>query len=100
MKTTRASGTVSRILLSLVAFLIHALPVRAAEPDAAAAAVEPVQSPANAPPAASVATAAPTERVVDRLRLDTTAITDMTPITAGYVSADLILLRASRSRST
>jgi hypothetical protein len=75
MKTTRASGTVSRILLSLVAVLIHVHPAHGAEPDAATAAVEPVQPPANAPPAASVVTAAPTERVVDRLRLDTTAIT-------------------------
>ena len=84
MKTARASGTVSRILLSLVAVLIHALPVRAAEPDAAAAAVEPVQSPANAPRAASVATAAPTERVVDRLRLDTTAITAASTMLRAY----------------
>ena len=78
MKTTGESGTMSRILLPLVAASICALTAaHAAEPDA----VEPTDvtavAPAGeAPPAAAaVASAAPGDRVVDRLKLDTTAIT-------------------------
>jgi hypothetical protein len=80
MKTTGAWKTASFILLPLLAASIGAVnAARAAEPDADAAAAEPVDVTAVAPdaarPAAAVASTATGDRVVDRLRLDTTAIT-------------------------
>ena len=79
MKTSRTCGT--RFLLPLLAVSICALSTaRSAAPAVAAApppeTVTAVASPDEARPAAStVASATPRGRVVDRLKLDTTAIT-------------------------
>ena len=81
MRTRRKSGTVSRIVLALLASGCTIDAAQANEPDATVSEVEPADVTAvapdtEAPPAAAaVASAAPHDRVVDRLRLDTTAIT-------------------------
>lgn len=81
MKTICESGTVSRIVCALLAACGTLNAAHANEADATAPAVAPADVTAVAPnnegpPAAvAVASAAPRDRVVDRLRLDTTAIT-------------------------
>jgi hypothetical protein len=81
MKTFRESGTASRIVLALLTAGCMLNASHANEPDATAPAIEPADVTAVAPteedpPAtAAVASAAPHDRVVDRLRLDATAIT-------------------------
>lgn len=77
MKTTGTSGIVSRILLTLAASICALNTAHAAEPDAVEPADVTAVAPAGEarPAAAAVASTAPGDRAVDRLRLDTTAIT-------------------------
>ena len=81
MSAIRHSGTASRTIVWLMVVAAFALGTAyAAEPGAVADPVVPGDTPAGAPipgkePASQVAANTPGDRVVDRLKLDTTAIT-------------------------
>jgi hypothetical protein len=81
MNAIRHSGTASRTIVWLLVVAAFALGTAyAAEPGAVADPVAPGDTPAGAPipgkePASQVAANTPGDRVVDRLKLDTTAIT-------------------------